>query len=166
MDLTTTCEELRLKLFWLVNGHETLARAMAAFNYRVAQCGCVMCRTEDRCEADDDFEEPEDVRCRFKVAFEAELARRGFIVSFHRHGMDADGRYEDSHFINPCQIYWMLWRFGRTLLEAKTVTDPELQRYVALLDFLDPERPKEMSYLRKARNFRYVDSVCPWPYAK
>jgi hypothetical protein len=143
-------EELKLSLFWTKYSTEKLDSAIKDGNVAMPDmprnCNCKNCREFGRFCMDGSFgdDNPNEV-CAWRPLFEAKLAELGIGFSdrpdspqwlihecapeFCDEAIDCD-----THIVN---LYnWVRFTYGSKLFKATTVNDPELQKLVALFEWL------------------------------
>lgn len=146
-------EAERLKVFWYRHGMHHLKSAMDYFNWNGTvgpHCCCEACSMAGRNDAEDPVPPAVDGVCTFKPAFEAVLQQLGIT-----HGESTADQYypepepehfcdtslyeEDLHLASYGRADWRFVGLGKRLWAARSVHDPELQRFATLLQTLNRE---------------------------
>jgi len=147
-------EELRLILFWMKYSAKKLRSAIERGNKKMSgiprNCNCATCSEADRYWGEDE-DNPNEI-CAWRPLFEAKLVELG-IGFCNKPQSEARIRCEpdiyvvpdcDTHIVNllgdgQCHFYnWFDFAYGSKLYEVTTVNDPELQKLVALFEWLVP----------------------------
>ena len=159
-------EELKLSLFWVKYSAKKLHSAIKRGNEKILDiprnCSCEICFYADRffmegCTQFDETLVPNEI-CEWRPLFEAKLVELGIGFSSEP-ATKATIRRElevvpdcDTHIVNLLSddlefFYkdtlhdWSEFAYGSKLCEATTVNDPELQKLVALFEWLVPPEP-------------------------
>lgn len=129
-------EELELRLFWKTYSKDMITHTMMHLNQNELDppCRCLSCRISGRMSADIDgppmTHHHQYGDCSFKTYFEDKLAYYGLTC-----GREFDDESShDFHFIIEGRGDWIFWKFGRKLIYAKCVNDPEIKKLKRMLD--------------------------------
>jgi hypothetical protein len=159
-------EELKMKLFWAKYSNKKLRNKIRkASRLRPnlpLNCSCEECRRVLRFCAygRSNTGNPDNVVCTWRPLFEAKLAELGILISDHQpysdqleHECATYFTYvtdQESHIVNILNLNmgecedemgdshdWNIFTYGSKLFKATSTKDPELQKLVALFEWLD-----------------------------
>ena len=187
MSYRARIDELELMLFWATRGYLSFKRTMGEFNQMYSSCNCRGCVEQGRCTIEErvradaarfaaglDYDYSPDAsfdpNCTFAPAFDKVLADFGMVVvSMHDQpgGIEAPKVQPDAHFLTRRPSDWSSWRFGPRLLNAKTIRDPELKRYMRLIEEIECCEPWSLDQeVMGALHCNFVTDAAIWPYRK
>ena len=136
LELKQENEQLKLKLFWKEYNTFRLVKLISLANrYGGPNCPCALCTRHPHVE----------VPCTFTPWFEEKLLACGLTfapygVSGQQH--DAGLVYNVDHHLLYINIEFSVWvapTYGTKLWKATSVSDPELQKLVALFRMLEAD---------------------------
>lgn len=139
-------EYLKLENFWLKYGVNTFNNALQIFNLNKVKCKCINCIMANRYNKNKYINDPnqDPFKCKFKIKFELYLKKcnlhfndsNNIELSKYSHNVIKCDycSNSDTHFENGFRHDWTNWRFGKKLLNAKSINDIEIIKYKQLID--------------------------------
>ena len=144
IELKKENESLKVQIFWKTYNPTKLKEAMVHGNQGMLgpKCGCTSCVVTGRCG-----EEASNIAgpCTFKTWFEQKIMECGMTIGCGIDGMrdgaivdDPNPVYDvDCHFNSLARQDWFCWSYGSRLWRAKSASNPELAKLVALFKVLE-----------------------------
>ena len=138
-----------LTRFWHAHSRARLHWLMVACNRNGPQCTCLPCAMSGR--KPEGHRSTQDTVCTFKLWFEEQLTQHGFTdaavvvgVPLHQKPITPPVPCDDGHTVYDVDASfhhltcadWFMWTYGAKLWNAKSVTDPELQKLATLFQSL------------------------------
>jgi len=148
LELKQENESLKLELFWKKYSVAKLQREMESWNLMGGpECKCIKCCGGGRA-GDYELEDIQQRVCGFKPAFEDFAAVHGLLSGNASHSADnrlphmSNGTYGgvydiDAHIIQ--ESHGLGWSYGAKLWKAKSASDPELKKLVALFEAMNTQ---------------------------
>ena len=148
LELKQENEGLKLELFWKKYNVAKLKREMESWNLLCGpQCKCIKC-CGGGLAGDYELEDIQQRVCGFKPAFEGLATVHGLMLGNASHSADkrlphvSNDKYGgvfdiDAHIIQ--EHYGLGWNYGAKLWKARSVSDPELKKLVALFEAMNTQ---------------------------
>jgi hypothetical protein len=143
LELKEENEALKLKMFWHTHSIKKLKKAMIEGNLSGPQCKCPNC-IYDGLAGEIEIKDVQQRVCGFKPWFVEKVISCGLTIGGHGGELNRAGHMSCTH--GPVYTYdyhilsfdydnsrsWSSTTYGTKLWKAKSVSDPELQKLVAL----------------------------------